>query len=76
MAYWNGKVIVYTKPEPCKKHPGWKWVDCGCCGGIQWGGESPTTCSECDGAGSYFRHIKSSVYALYPGGPFLSREPK
>ena len=56
--------------------PGWEYVDCGCCGGLKWGGETPRDCDECDGASFYFRHIKSGVLAQYPGGPFLGREPK
>ena len=71
MAYWNGKEIIYAKPEPAKTHPGWEIIDCGCCGGIQWGGEYPRECLDCNGSGSYFRHIKSGVSALYPGGPFV-----
>ncbi len=56
--------------------PGWEYVNCGCCGGLQWGSDYPRDCTECDGAGFYFRHIKSGVLAQYPGGPFLGREPK
>ena len=75
MAYWNGKKIVHIKPTPVKGYPGWEYVDCGCCGGIQWGGEYPCECSNCGGSGAYCRHIKSGVTALYPGGPFLGSDP-
>lgn len=75
MAYWNSKKIVYTKPSTCEDNPGWEYIDCGCCGGLQWGGESPRECLVCKGASFYFRHIKSGVLAEYPGGPFLGREP-
>ena len=74
MAFWNGSQIIYTKPRPIENYPGWEEVDCGCCGGIQWGGESPRECNDCEGSGRYCRHIKSGVMALYPGGPFLGRE--
>ena len=73
MAYWDSKIckIVYFPPKPSEDRPGWEEIDCGCCNGIEWGGESPTECSDCKGGGVYFRHIKSGVLAVYPGGPFL-----
>ena len=71
MAYWNGKKIVYAEPQPSEEYPNWEIIDCGCCAGIEWGGESPRECRGCNGQGYYFRHIKSGVLAQYPGGPFL-----
>lgn len=75
MAYWNGKQIVYAKPKPCLSYPDWEYVDCGCSGGLSWGGEYPRECPTCKGGGAYCKHIKSGVLAIYPGGPFLGREP-
>ena len=69
MAYWNGKKIVYKKSEPCKEYPGWDIIDCGCCSGIQWGGEYPREC-KCN-SGVYYKHRKSGVCAEYPGGRFI-----
>ena len=78
MAYWdskNQKVIrIPTKDWPDK--PEWEDVDCGCCGGIQWGGDYPRECGDCKGASHYARHKESGVIALYPGGPFLGSETK
>jgi len=70
MAYWNGKNIVYSAPKGCKQYPGWEEIDCGCCAGIEWGGEDARECRSCGGSGSLFHHIKSNVLALWPGGPF------
>ncbi len=71
MAMWDGKKTIYFKDEPLKNYPGWVSVDCGCCGGTQWGGEEPIECDICKGSGSYCKYIKSGVHALYPGGPFI-----
>ena len=70
MAYWNGDKKVYSSPTLSKLYPGWEELDCGCCGGIQWGGEDPRECLSCNGGGTLFHHIKSGVRALWPGGPF------
>lgn len=75
MAYWNGDKIVYFTAKPCEQYPGWEETDCGCCNGIQWGGEYPTECPDCDGSGRLFHHTKSGVLALYPGGPFVGKLP-
>jgi hypothetical protein len=73
MAYWDykQKKIIHSKPKPIKGYPGWEEVDCGCCGGIQWGGEFPEECDNCNGSGYYCKHIKSGALAKYPGGPFV-----
>jgi hypothetical protein len=78
MAYWDSKKerIVYFPDQDCEFHSGWIEEDCGCCGGIEWGGESPVECRECNGGGIIYRHKKSGVYAMYPGGPFLGRVEK
>ncbi len=65
-----------AKPEESKAYPGWECIDCGCCAGLLWGGEYPTECYDCRGAGFFYRHKKSGVLAQYPGGPFLGREGK
>ena len=49
--------------------PGWRQVDCGCCAGLEWGGEEPRECRRCKGWGGLFLHEKSRVLALWPGGP-------
>ncbi len=75
MAYWDSakQKIVEWQPRPCKEYPGWQEEDCGCCNGIEWGGEYPRECRDCGGSGIVFHHVKSGVLALYPGGPFLGR---
>lgn len=72
MAHWdskNGK-IVYFEPRPYPAYPGWEMIDCGCCGGIEWGGEEPIECNKCGGSGSIARHRKTGLTAHYPGGQF------
>ena len=54
--------------------PGWEYVSCICCCGLQWGSDEPRECRYCKGMGNYVRHIKSGAMALYPGGPFIGRE--
>lgn len=52
----------------------WIQIECGCCGGLEWGGESPRECKECRGTG--ILHVsENDRIALYPGGPFLGSEP-
>lgn len=75
MSYWdseNGK-IIHLPDTPAENYSGWTQVDCGCCDGIQWGGEYPRECQECGGTGVIYRHNKSGVLALYPGGPFVGK---
>lgn len=74
MAHWDGKNIVYWQPEPHPGYPGWVYEDCGCCNGLEWGGEEPRECRTCDGSGWIARHIKSGALALWPGGPFCGRD--
>lgn len=75
MAYWNSQQqeIVYFKPRDVPEYPGWQEVDCGCCAGIEWGGDVPRECRDCGGSGRQFLHVKSRVLAEYPGGPFTGR---
>ena len=70
MSHWDGEKIIRYKPHPVKDYPGWEVVDCGCCHGIEWGGEDPRECNRCEGSGWIHHHIKSNIFALYPGGPF------
>jgi len=75
MAQWDykeGKVRSWPD-EPHPDYPGWTVVDCGCCAGIQWGGDSPEECDMCSGSGEIVRHDKSRVLARWPGGPLLGK---
>lgn len=76
MAHWDGRQIVRLEPEIVEGYPGWMRIDCGCCNGIQWGGEYPIECRTCGGSGVIFRHKKSGTLAQYPGGKMLGREPE
>jgi len=73
MAFWDGKTISYMKDEPYLTHPGWSLIDCGCCVGIEWGGDYPRECRRCGGSGAIARHDASKTLALYPGGPFAGK---
>jgi len=66
----DGKIIEWPTKDS-ENYPGWEEIDCGCCNGIEWGGEYPRECRKCKGGAVYYRHKKSGVYALYPGGPFI-----
>lgn len=73
MAHWNykdGKIHYWPAKD---RGDGWFEVDCGCSGGIQWGGEEPIECNTCSASGVIFWHKKSSVFAQYPGGPFQGK---
>ena len=76
MAYWDGNKIIHLESKDVKDYPGWLEEDCGCCNGIEWGGEYPKECRNCNGGGSIFRHIKSGILAEYPGGKFLGKVNK
>ena len=78
MSSWNSteQKIVDFEPRPFPDHPGWIQVDCGCCGGIMWGGEYPVECRRCKGGGVVALHKKSKRIALYPGGQFLGSWPE
>ncbi len=56
-----------------KAPKGWKYINCFCAGGTNCDGYE---CGVCAGWGAYYKHIKSGVLAIYPGGPFLGSEPK
>lgn len=74
MSSWNAKTgeIVNRPPEPYPNYPGWELIDCGCCVGLQWGGEEPRECETCQGGGFIARHKKSGMLAMYPGGPITA----
>ena len=55
--------------ETTMERLGWTLIDCGCCNGIEWGGEEPRTCRDCGGNGVLWRSPRGRL-ALYPGGPF------
>ena len=78
MSYWDSTTqkIISFPPKVFEYNPNWIEVDCGCCGGLQWGGESPRECNTCDGTGCYFVHLISGVMAEYPGGRLLGRYTK
>lgn len=77
MARWDStkQKVVCFPDRPVPAYPGWTLVDCGCCGGLRWGGESPEECDTCGGSGHYFRHTASRRLAVWPGGPFIGSEP-
>lgn len=77
MSYWDSiqQKIVDIPIRPYGKR-GWYLIDCGCCNGIEWGGEEPRECNTCNGVGTYAFHKKSGVIAMYPGGPLLGRMSK
>ena len=75
MSHWDGERIVRWEAEAIAEHPGWMAVDCGCCAGIKWGGETPDECDSCGGSGRVAWHPASGVLALWPGGPLAGRLP-
>lgn len=52
----------------------WIQIKCYCCSGLQWGGDSPRECLDCDGAGMLWVSENDRI-AMWPGGPFLGSEP-
>jgi len=63
--------IVVWPSRYDEHHAGWVRFDCGCCGGIAWGGESPVECETCKAGGWLSLHVRSGSVALWPGGPFV-----
>ncbi|MGH7974836.1 MAG: hypothetical protein ACREBR_04875 [bacterium] len=72
MSYWDSyqQKVIDTPSRPYPGYKGWLIIDCGCCNGIEWGGEEPRECNNCNGGGCLAYHTKSKTFALYPGGPF------
>ena len=73
MSGWDSAngVEVAWPPKRVDGFPGWAAMDCGCCGGIQWGGDEPRECSDCWAGGWLYVHLASGTVAHYPGGPLL-----
>ena len=72
MSHWDaqqGKIIRWST-QVYGLNPEWEEMDCGCCAGLEWGGEYPKECKRCNN-GVIYHHKKSGVLALYPGGPFV-----
>lgn len=78
MAYWDvtTKRIVHWPDKPIEGYDGWTWRDCGCSGGLQWGGDFPHECRSCGGSGAFAVHVASGLIAAWPGGPALGRLSK
>uniref|UniRef100_A0A6H2A691 Uncharacterized protein n=1 Tax=viral metagenome TaxID=1070528 RepID=A0A6H2A691_9ZZZZ len=76
MSWWDGNKIVKYASQECKDYPNWQLIDCGCCSGLEWGGEYPKECKTCRGNGWIYKHKRSGVLVLYPGGPFCGKEVK
>ena len=51
-----------------------KKEECGCCAGIQWGGDYPRECLNCGGSGFIFITEHDRIID-YPGGPFRGSYP-
>lgn len=73
MSHWDSarQLIVRWPDEKIPEYPGWTRIDCGCCAGIKWGGETPRDCTSCGGCGMICRHDATGTLAMYPGGPLL-----
>ena len=71
MSSWNSKTGTVERIAPIRdiERPNWWAVDCGCCAGIQWGGDEPVECRTCHGSGLLWVHRPSHVIAEWPGGP-------
>lgn len=48
----------------------WRTISCGCCAGLEWGGEEPRECRDCMGNGILFIRPNGAI-ASYPGGPWV-----
>ena len=76
MSYWNAEKqeVVRIAPEAFPGYPTWQRIDCGCCAGIEWGGEYPVECTTCGGSGFIAKHIATGTLALWPGGSICGRD--
>ena len=74
MSHWDGKRIVRWQTGPVEGYPDWERIDCGCCAGLEWGGEEPRECRRCHEFGWLCRHKPIGTLALWPGGPLAGRE--
>lgn len=75
MSHWDSEaqVIVRWPTEEIPGYPDWERRDCGCCAGVEWGGEYPQECDRCFGNGSICVHLPTGTLAVWPGGPLLGR---
>ena len=73
-AEWEAEAVAWRARLAALKAKGWREVSCGCCGGLQWGGEEPRECLDCNASGTYWV-TPGGRTALYPGGPFTGRLP-
>ena len=72
MASWSYDTgFIYYPAQKINRY--WYRIDCGCCGGIKWGGQEPIGCNRCNGTGYIYWHKKSKTFAEYPGGKFIGR---
>lgn len=75
MSHWDSeqRKIVRWPSQRFPEYPGWVRKDCGCCAGIEWGGDYPRECDRCKEGGYLWLHEASGRLALWPGGPFAGR---
>jgi hypothetical protein len=70
VSHWDSAAqTIVSWPTHYHEYPGWIVVDCGCCAGIRWGGDSPRECDHCGGGGTICVHLGSRRIADWPGGP-------
>lgn len=67
--------VIAWPDSPYPGFPGWTRTDCGCSGGLEWGGEEPRECRRC-ASGTLARHDRTGTLALWPGGPLRGRESR
>ncbi len=75
MAHWDYLLnrVVFWPTRDSLYWKGWEEIDCKCCNGTEWGGDYPRVCKRCEGLGTLYRHKKTGVLAVYPGGPFRGK---
>jgi hypothetical protein len=73
MASWDCRTGVTLHYPPKRERNGWYSYDCGCCSGIEWGGEEPRECDSCGASGRQWVHLPSGVCTEYPGGKFTGK---
>lgn len=70
----SGDPAILT-PAELWRAAGWVQRPCGCCAGLEWGGEYPRECRSCKGQGLLWISPQRRL-ALYPGGPLVGSEPR
>lgn len=76
MSHWDGEQIVRWPDHPHEDNPAWTWIDCGCSNGLEWGGDYPRECRDCQGNARLCCHEPTGTIALYPGGPLSGAHRK